>query len=199
MRAAFAALAHPLWFKSKRHNMFMFTFSVLTISIVGLFFQIVSAITAYFLSQQLALGEQMLKWHSIAFEYSCTSAGVGLPDLSPISKADVGRSGELVGSYNWNTVIFENGTYNGVNRRMLVTYVLPTEKPNGFSVTDLARQIQKVTIKQHYRFGRVSGHTVKFTVFDSGVPTTIDIAGLPSATPDVVDNSVVLVSDATCN
>ncbi len=175
--------------------MYMFTFSVLTISIVGLFFQIVSAMTAYFLSQQLALGEQMLKWHSIAFGYSCSSPAIIALTSGTITKADVGRTTELAGMYDWNTEIF-SGTYNGLSRRLIVTYATPTERPSGFSTTDVARQLLKVTAKQHYRFGRVSGGTVGFTTYDAGTPATISIAGLPAS---VVDNSVVLVSDAACN
>ena len=177
------------------YQMFMFTFSVITISVVGLFFQIVSAITAYFLSQQLSLGEQMLKWHSIAFEYSCSSPAVIAITSGPITKADVGRTTELAGLYNWNTEIF-SGTYNGAARRMIVTYATPTEKPSGFSSTDVSRQLVKVTGKQHYRFGRVSGGAVTFTTYDGGTPYPIPITGLPAA---VVDNSVVLVSDSNCN
>jgi hypothetical protein len=89
---------------------------------------------------------------------------------------------------------------------MIVTYVTPTEKPSGFSSVEVARQIVKMTMKQHYRFSRVSGGTTTFTVYDSSsgaLPYSIVIAGLPSATlppPQAVDdNSVVLVSDATCN
>jgi hypothetical protein len=181
--------------------MFMFTFSVLAISIVGLFFQIVSAVTAYFLSLQLSLGEQMLKWHSIAFAYSCTTAGLALPAGSMITKADVDRTSELAGLYNWHTEIFD-GTYNGKpNVRMIVTYVTPTEKPSGFSAADVARQLLRVTSKQHYRFGRANGGAVGFTTYDDNPRNpTIQITGLPTTpSPGVVDNSVVLVSDSTCN
>jgi hypothetical protein len=177
--------------------MFMFTFSVITISIVGLFFQIVTALTAYFLSQQLALGEQMLKWHSLAFEYSCTTAGLAEPIGTAITTSDFGaRATELGGSYVWNTVFF-NGTYAAAPRRMIVTYVTPAEKPNGFTVADVARQLSKVTNKQLYHFNRsVAGQTVNFTTYDGGVANTISIGDLP---PAVVPNSVVLVTDATCS
>lgn len=171
--------------------MFMFAFSVLTISIVGLFFQIVSAVTAYFLSQQLSLGQQMLKWHSIAFEYSCSNPSA----TGAVTKADVGRTDELAGQYNWTSEIF-TGTYASASKRLIVTYATPDERPSGFSTTDVARQLQKVTGKLHYRFGRVSGGNVGFSTFDAGIPYTITIGGLPAT---VVDNSVVLVSDSTCN
>lgn len=175
----------------------MFTFSVITISIVGLFFQIVTALTAYLLAQQLGLGQQMMKWHSIAFQYSCTAAGLALtppPDI-PITKANVGRTTELAGMYSWNTILF-SGTYGGTTRRMIVTYVTPGEKPSGFSAADVSRQILKITGKQHYTYSRANGGNVNFITYDSGTPYTVAITGLPGA---VVDNSVVLVSDATCN
>lgn len=177
--------------------MFMFTFSVLTISIVGLFFQIVNAITAYFLTIQLALGEQMLKWHSIAFEYSCSTPAVIALTTGAITKADVGRTAELAGMYDWDTEIFM-GTYNGISRRMIVTYVSPTKTPTpgGFPVSDIARQLRKVTMRQHYRFSRVSGGATNFTTYDDGTLIVIPIAGLPAG---VVNNSVALVSDSTCN
>ncbi|MBY0427795.1 MAG: hypothetical protein K2Q32_01090 [Alphaproteobacteria bacterium] len=175
----------------------MFTFSVLTISIVGLFFQIVSAITAYFLSQQLSLGEQMLKWHAIAYSYSCSNIGAtGTVDKAIVGAADPTRQSELAGLWNWKTEIF-NGTYNAKpSVRMVVTYVLSGDKPSGFSAADVSRQLLKITTKQHYRYGRVVSGAVKFTTYDAGTPYSIDITGLPGA---VTDNAVVLVSDATCN
>jgi hypothetical protein len=177
--------------------MFMFVFSVITISIVGLFFQIVSALTAYFLSQQVGLGEQMLKWHSMAYSYSC-GAGSSKSALTndTIVQSEVPRATEIAGTYPWKSVLF-SGTYNGTAvSRMLVTYVLPTERPSGFSHNDVARQLTRVTMRQFYRFGRVTGGTIGFTSYDAGVPATISIGGLPGA---VVDSSVALVSTAVCN
>ncbi len=183
--------------------MFMFTFSVITISIVGLFFQIVSAITAYFMSQQVGLGEQMLKWHSIAFADKCSMTKA---DGEAITDADFDtRAAEVagqcgVGGCTWHTEFF-TGTYDSAPARMIVTYVRPDDRPSGFSASDVARQLQKVTIKQRYRFSRASGGATQFTTYDSstGVPPhSIPITGMPFTSGKVVDNSVVLVSDATC-
>ncbi len=178
--------------------MFMFAFSVITISVVGLFFQIVSAITAYFLSQQLSLGEQILKWHSIAFANSCS---ISKADGVAITDDDFGARGPevagqcAVSGCAWRTEFF-TGTYqNPPSVRMIITYVLPTDKPSGFSINDLARQLTKVTMKHNYRFNRASGNAVTFVTYNDGAPSPITISGLPVA---VEDGSVVLVSDASC-
>lgn len=176
--------------------MFMFTFSVITISVVGLFFQIVTTLTSYLLSVQMGLGQQLLAWHSMAFAYACTAAGLAEPDGGTVTISEVSRASQLTGSYQWNTTFF-TGTYAGATRRMIVTYVTPTEKPLGFSSYDVARQLTRVTIKQNFSYGRsTAAQTATFSTYDGNVPSTITIGGLPAA---VVTNSVVLVSDATCN
>ena len=118
------------------------------------------------------------------------------PVGNAITSTDFGaRATEVAGNYAWNTVFF-SGTYNALARRMIVTYVAPTEKPSGFTAADVARQLSKITNKQFYHFNRsVTGQTVNFTTYDGGVANTISIGGLPAA---VLPNSVVLVTDATC-
>lgn len=183
--------------------MFMFTFSVITISIVGLFFQIVQAMTAYLLAQQLSLGEQMFKWHAAIYGNSCASLvskvsgdTVIASELPAPYSTDYATICPSVGACTWHSQFF-TGTYNGAaSTRLLITYIGPTEKPSGYSAAVVAQQLNKITLKQHYHFNRVSGGSITFTTYDSSNPggNSITITGLPA-----VDNSVALVSDARCN
>lgn len=183
--------------------MFMFTFSVITISIVGLFFQIVQAMTAYLLAQQLSLGEQMLKWHAAVYSNSCAALiakasgdTVIASELPTPYSTDYATICPSVAACTWHSQFF-TGTYNGAaSNRLLVTYVGPTEQPSGYSAAVVAQQLNKITLKQRYHFNRVSGGSINFTTFDSSNPggNVITITGLPAP-----DNSVALVSDARCN
>jgi hypothetical protein len=177
--------------------MFMLTFSVLTISIVGLFVQVVGALVAYFLGQQAGVGEQMLKWHALAYQYSCGRADiVGYQ----VARSDFGtaRAAELAGSPQWKSVFF-SGNYGASSSVMIATYSLPTDKPAGISAANVMRQLLKTTKKLQYQFSFASGGATNFTTWESGVPTTIVITGMntiSSPNPPVADNSVVLVSQA---
>jgi len=180
----------------------MFVFSVLMISIIGLFFQIVNAQTSFLLNQQVSLGQQMMRWHSLAYAYACgTGTGKSKAVGETVTKADLDEpeKTEVAGSYDWNTVFF-SGTYDGVaTPRLMVTYVTPNERPSGFSAADVGWQILKLTARQHYRFTRSNAQATTLTTY-YGEMRIIPITWLPMPlpSPQIPDNSVVLVSDASC-
>jgi hypothetical protein len=138
--------------------MFMFVFAVVLIALVSLFFQVIMALGAFLAGGNVAMAQQMMMWHSMAYRYTCTTGGTqpGAPinGTTPARISEPDTTNTLVNQriarilatqneggtatyrgYRFNSVIFRGrivsstGTQNNV--RLVATYVLPTRIAGG--------------------------------------------------------------------
>lgn len=183
--------------------MFMFVVSLLAMSIAGLYAQIVKAILALCLSQQIALGQQFLQWHSYAYAFSCSAAGQSMSAASPVAihVDDLNLSAELRSASSFKSGMFM-GTANGTARRLLITYINPGDTVAGYSATDIGSQFSKLMLREHMKYSRVNAGSLVQYVYDGTQISTMTFAGLPMAAGgdvDVDDGAVAIVSDVTCH
>jgi hypothetical protein len=141
--------------------MFMFVFAIILISLVGLFLQIVNALTMFLASQQMGMGQQIILWHNLAKEYACTSGvtpGVPLvlpPDHLTANDPALGTAIHNVRpeykGRNWSTAIF-SGTIGGAASTLVLSYIPNNSVFYGIPSAEVVRQFRASFKNNEYRF-----------------------------------------------
>lgn len=206
--------------------MFMFVYSVVTIAVVGLFFQIVNALGMYFAQQQVGLGAQMSRWHTMAYEFACDStllATVGLTTASAFSTSTTGITAAIQsvdsnldssgnGIYSglvhsatvngWESIAF-TGTYAGsASQRMVMTFVKPTNSYGGVPGLEVGRQLRRISKSRAftsavYNSGGVGAVDITVYADDAGGQQTLTVSGFSLATVPVGSNVIVSLANCT--
>lgn len=208
--------------------MFMFVFAVVLIALVSLFFQVIIALGAFLAAGQVGMGQQMMIWHSMAFRYACSAAAAGYAatlgsppqDLNdPTNRTGI-KSIQTQGGFGtatytghtWSSVIFRAQYQNadGIlvpDIRVVATYILPNDQPSGYSLAAINKQLRRIAARDNdaFDFGLVEqpDRTARITTYETdteAVPPVTNrtdriIHNIPSF---VLDNSVIMISDATC-
>jgi hypothetical protein len=181
--------------------MFMLAFSVVLISIIGLFMQVTNALVLHFVGLQIAMGQQFMAWHSMAADYTCSAPLPPLPiDSSDTSVADGIR--DMRGSYTgstWDTVIFD-GTYGGSSTPVVLSYIDPARTYSGYTGAEAARQFRMAfsggTHVYSPVFSNGPDNAMNILITSEGSSYTIVVSGIPSTVPV---NAVGMVSAVTCS
>jgi hypothetical protein len=197
--------------------MFMFVFFVTFVAIVGLFFQVIQALTLAFALQQTGMGQQMLFWHNMVLAYACRTAMATAPLPLNMSSIDPNGGGMLRDAvknfraatagvtYNqlvdWNSSIFL-AQYNGANNvRMVVTYTDPAQSYGGLSSGEVGRQLTTL-YQNEFTFGQVIGQQLTKWVRNSTDGSLqsfiIDFSTVPVGFAPV-NNGNAIVSPASCS
>lgn len=185
--------------------MFMFSYLILVLAILGVYTEIYAVQTAKLFSKQNVVASAMVTWHKTAVKKAATSglsvaagdycmmtAGEAKPCVatSQVAAGDFVNSSYNTASYSWFTV-----AYNISGQTYIVTYVPPTAatvspqnnliiKPNvGISIAELSMQLRRVGLDPA-TYGMVSG---------SSLQTNTSIS-FPVNTTAIADKSVAIVS-----
>lgn len=179
--------------------MYMLTFTVIAISILGLFFQILTALNANFATQQVAVGEQLLNWHQMAVDFACINRVTRPMTLYPDSTVSdptfkhnipiyarpangvAGTTSAYTG-WSWNTVVapVTFGT-DTTPTRTIVTYVPPGSSFAGYSSAEITRQLT-ANLQWLPQIGKVQGAGAAATITTqyytgSNLPAELQVAG----------------------
>ncbi|HVY13093.1 MAG TPA: hypothetical protein VHB73_05975 [Alphaproteobacteria bacterium] len=184
--------------------MFMFVFAVILISIVGLFFQVINALTLYLASHQMGVGQQMFAWQNLAMDYACATAippgtapsfGTVYADTETDATIKTGINDirpEYTG-VKWNTVIFD-GKYGTSDSHLVLSYISPSGTMAGYSVGEIKRQFLLAFKNNDYTFSEVMGGSMSVNVYAAGgAPASVQITGIPSTVADHVNGMVTSV------
>jgi hypothetical protein len=195
--------------------MFMFVFAVVVIALVSLFFQIFLTLSAFLAGTQLGMGQQVLSWQAMAYDYICSLATPLTPPANvnanrimemrlqdPTQPFNAATNPSLYNGVRWNSVYF-NGNYNGGPTRMLITYVNPAQLYGGIRGGIVIKQMRQL-IGQSQSIGQVTtAGTVTVRVLDThttpSAMVTVTVTGLPtSGAAAVPAGSGVLLTIANC-
>jgi hypothetical protein len=192
--------------------MFMFVFSVILISLVGLFLQVVQALAMTFSLQQIGVGEQVRIWHNMVYDYACQGGlnpaqTITMNEADPLGHAATVRAAvkkmredEGVNYSNmidWDSIIFQTSYGGATSVRTVVTWVDPTRSSTsygGVSPQEVGRQLRK-TARRNHMFGRVNGGEIHLHVKDRDLEQDIVISVSGTGIPEGAD---ALVSAADC-
>ncbi len=171
--------------------MFMFIFAVVLIAIVGLFLQVMLGLGGLMAQQQMALGQQMLYWHSAAYEYACRNMGV---NNATVTRGNVTNLRPAYSGPTWNSNIF-NGNFGGTTVRLVITYLPSGTIMSGYPSSVVASQLQRIRSYQRdvYNFSLAQGGAVTITIATTPPTPNVTVTGLPAA---VTNGSLVLISNA---
>jgi hypothetical protein len=182
--------------------MFMFVFSVVLMSVVGLFMQVINALVIYFVGLQLAMGQQFIAWHSMATEYACAAAP--LPPL-PINTSDSSVEDgirDVRPSYagaTWDTVIFD-GTYGGSSTQIVLSYIDPGKTYAGFSGAEATRQFRTAFSAQTHQYSPIysngPNNAMNIIIVSQGSSYNIVVSGIPTSVPV---NTIGMVAAVNCS
>lgn len=191
--------------------MFLMVFFVMVTAIVGLFLQVILALNAYLAASQVALGQQMVTWHAMAYEYSCSSTTTppgNLINNQLISGGSTTATENAINSlrnntykgYMWHSYIYTGDVTAGSitnTERLVATYILPTETPGGYSQGAVGAQMRyyRNNSNNKFWFGRVSSHAATIITHDGGNTLSVTYSNLPSA---ILDNSIIIISSTGC-
>jgi hypothetical protein len=179
--------------------MFMFVFSMLMIAATGLFFQLVNSLAMAFALQQVGMGQQVMRWHTMAYEYVCATAmPVGDVDGAAVLTQDSNQqNGEpIYPGPAWPSILYDTTHSTGSNLHILLTYIDPTASYKGVSGIEVGRQLRKASTRSMLLGQVTAGHTIRLTVSDtvSGYQSTdIDVP------PTVPVGASALLTIANCN
>lgn len=199
--------------------MFMFVFAVILIAIVGLFLQLVLALGVFLAVSQTGVGQQLIVWQTMAYEYACSSpAIIAQPDagstLVPVatditgmrlSSADSGNKPIYTG-INWDTVIFrggfidpDTGTVSATTTRFVMSYADPARRHAGVSAAEVGRQAKKAASRHQTLPGVVelngSDRRLAINMYTKdGALLTATVSGIPDAVP-VGSSALITIAD----
>ncbi len=187
--------------------MFMFAFAVLFIAIIGLFLQIVGALSLFLAAQMHGVGGQLLIWQNIAIEYACTppldvATGTFSTTAGTIAYSDVTNLRPNYQGFDWETVVFD-GIYGTHPSRLVLTYINPGSSYGGYSAAQVAQQFHKQFRSNDYRFSPVRDdggvRAIDVTVSDDGVSYIVTVSGIPAGGGDAVPlNASGIISPVQC-
>lgn len=193
--------------------MFMFTFAIIAISIIGLFFQVSMALALFFSLQQVGLGQQMISWHAMAYDYACSAAGLGLPvgtpaasDIKLMRPTIAGSTTSVYTGVNWPTVIFNGnfvdqaGVVSPTATRFVMTYTDPSKTYGGVPAGEVGRQMKVIALKSNMFPGTITTNngviTTNISVYaNGGGKLTAKVINLPAGVPT---GGNALVTIANC-
>jgi hypothetical protein len=181
--------------------MFMLAFSVVLISIIGLFMQVTNALVLHFVGMQVAMGQQFIAWHSMAADYACSAP---LPAL-PVDSSDSGIADGIRGmrdSYTgatWDTVYFD-GSYGGSSTPIVLSYIDPGRTYSGYTGAEAARQFRTAFAETTHRYSMVfnngADNAMNIIITSQGSSYTILVSGIPGTVPV---NALGMISAVTCS
>lgn len=177
--------------------MFLFTFTVITLSIIGLFFQLVLALAASFAAQQVSMGQQVWNWQAMAVEDACsTDKGVNADSTVTDAnfRANILAQRATYNTSNWWDTVIAQVNYGTANTRVVITYIPPGTSFQGFTSAEISRQIRAAP-QNTSQLSSVKSGAVTVSYKATGA-TTFTITGLPAEV--AVDGTNVIVTTANC-